>query len=357
MCRPSTGEMDNSLSAPRQERRSGKCPDGSEPVEGSQMSHSNPATDPPTSTHLPVMVQEVTELLGPVPPGLLVDLTLGGAGHARAALAAHPHLRLVGFDRDGDALVEARRRLAGFENRVEALHHARFDRAAELVAAPVSAVLADLGVSSFQLDRPDRGFSYRHDGPLDMRMDRSQPRTAADVVNTFDQATLARLITDSGERRFARRIAGRIVERRPLHTTLELAELVRGAIPAATRRTGGHPARAVFQAVRLAVNDELDVLARTLDAVVDLLAPGGRAVVLAYHSGEDRIVKYHFLTASTGGCVCPPTLPCVCGATPTVRLLNRGARKPAAAETTANRRAQSARLRACERLAKPVEVS
>lgn len=302
--------------------------------------------------HRPVMAQEVVELLEPVPPGILVDATLGGGGHAGAILAAHSRLRLVGIDRDRDALEAAAEALAGFGGRVVALHHGRFDRLAELVApgGPVSAVLLDLGVSSPQLDRSERGFSYRLDAPLDMRMDRSSGPTAADLVNASTEQELARLIAANGEHRFARRIARRIVERRPLTTTVELAEVVRDAIPAAARRTGGHPARRVFQAVRIAVNDELDVLAPALDAALDLLVPGGRCVVLAYHSGEDRIVKERFSAAATGGCVCPTNLPCVCGAVPRVRLLTRGARKPSPIEVEDNRRAESARLRACERL-------
>jgi len=310
----------------------------------------SPPPAPAPSGHHPVMVAEVVELFAPVPPGLVVDLTVGGGGHAGALLAAHEHLRLVGIDRDGDALVEAARALARFGERVVALHRARFDRVGELVEPPVSGVLADLGVSSYQLDRPARGFSYRHAGPLDMRMDQRQARTAAVVVNTLDERTLARAIAAAGEPRFARRIAGRIVAARPLATTAELAEVVRQAIPAPARRTGGHPARAVFQAVRLAVNDELAVLDPTLDAAVDLLAPRGRLVVLAYHSGEDRIVKHRFAEAASGGCTCPPGLPCGCGARPRVRLLNRGARTPSAAEVAAHPRSSSGRLRACERL-------
>lgn len=304
----------------------------------------------PPRPHAPVMATEVVELVTAAPPGLLVDLTLGAGGHAAAVLDAHPHLSLVGIDRDADALDEARAVLDRFGARVVGLHQARFDDFERLVPGPVSAVLADLGVSSMQLDRPERGFSYRHDGPLDMRADRRQARTAADVVNGADQATLARLIAASGEPRFARRIAGRIVAARPLSTTTELAEVVRAAVPAAARRTGGHPARAVFQAVRLAVNDELGVLAPTLDAAIARLVPGGRMVVLAYHSGEDRIVKARFLQAATGGCRCPAALPCRCGAVALVRLLNRGARKPSAAEQAANPRSTSARLRACERV-------
>ncbi|HET7489090.1 MAG TPA: 16S rRNA (cytosine(1402)-N(4))-methyltransferase RsmH [Acidimicrobiales bacterium] len=301
--------------------------------------------------HQPVMAAEVVDLLAAVPDGLLVDATLGGGGHAAAVLAARPGLRLVGIDRDADALEAARRRLAPFGERVVALHHARFDALPLLVEDPVSAVVLDLGVSSPQFDIAERGFSYRHEGPLDMRMDRSQRRTAADLVNGLDEHALARVLAAGGEERFAGRIARSIVARRPLATTADLVEAVKHAVPAPARRTGGHPARRVFQALRIAVNDELDVLGPAVDAAVAALAPGGRLVVIAYHSGEDRIVKDRLLEASTGGCQCPPGLPCVCGAVPVVRLLNRGARKPSAAEVAANPRAESARLRAAEKLA------
>lgn len=340
---PSPGTVEDPLSADF--LPAGTVPVGTEPVGGLRMTQ--------TFEHRPVMVDEVVALLAPVPPGVLVDATLGGAGHAGAVLRAHPGLQLVGIDRDADALAAARATLAPFGSRVLALHHARFDRLAELVTGPVSAVLLDLGVSSPQLDRPERGFSYRLEGPLDMRMDRSQGRTAGDVVNGWGEDALTRIFAASGERRFARRIARAVVAARPLADTTELAAVVRDAIPAAARRTGGHPARRVFQALRIAVNDELDALAPAVDAAVGLLAPGGRLVVLAYHSGEDRIVKERLLAAATGGCVCPPGLPCICGATPLVRLLHRGARKPSPAEVAGNHRAESARLRGCERLPAP----
>ncbi len=348
MCCPSVGRVGEPNSARSHPRCSGKYPVGAQPVEGLQMSHA--------FVHQPVMVAEVVALLADVPTGSVVDATLGGAGHARAMLEARPDLRLVGIDRDADAVAAATESLAAFGDRVVAIHHARFDAVATLVTAPVSAVLFDLGVSSPQLDQAERGFAYRCDAPLDMRMDRTQRRTAADVVNASDESTLSRLLADSGERRFARRIARRIVEARPITTTGELAEVVRSAIPAATRRTGGHPARRTFQAIRLAVNEELDVLGPALDAAIALLAPGGRCVVLAYHSGEDRIVKDRFAHAASGGCTCPSDLPCVCGAVPLVRLLNRGARKPSAGEVAANPRAESARLRACERLSTQAAV-
>ena len=215
-----------------------------------------------------------------------------------------------------------------------AIHHARFDlldeEAATIGIGPgeLSGVLFDLGVSSPQLDQAERGFSYRLDGPLDMRMNVSEGQRAADVVNGWSEDALTGLFAANGETRFARRIARAVVASRPLETTTQLAEVVRTAIPAATRRHGGHPARRSFQAIRIAVNDELDVLADALAAAIDGLAPGGRCVALSYHSGEDRLVKAAFARAVTGGCVCPPRLPCACGAVPLGRLVFRGARRP-----------------------------
>jgi 16S rRNA (cytosine1402-N4)-methyltransferase len=337
--------------------RSGRNPDGM-PVGGLQMSRND---DEPTVTgagpsfvHVPVMVDEVVALLASVPPGVVLDATVGGGGHARAILDRYPALRLIGLDQDADAVAAARRALAPYGARA-VVERARFDRLGEVLdrqgVAQLSAVLFDLGVSSPQLDRPERGFTFRVDAPLDMRMDQGGPMTAADVVNTLGERDLVRLLVDNGEGRFAGRVARAIIAARPLTTTAQLAEVVRDAIPAPARRRGGHPARRLFQGLRIAVNQELAVLPVALGQALDRLAPGGRAVVLAYHSGEDRLVKRVFSEAATGGCICPPTLPCQCGATPTVRLLTRGARKPAAAEVAANPRSESARLRAAERLA------
>jgi 16S rRNA (cytosine1402-N4)-methyltransferase len=308
--------------------------------------------------HRPVMVDEIVDLLGPVPAGTVVDATVGGGGHSRAILSAHPHLRIVGLDRDQDALVAAAEALGPFVAEQRAtLVHTRFDGLAAaldgLGVDAISGALFDLGVSSPQLDRADRGFSYRADAPLDMRMDRTEAtRTAADLVNGATVSELADLFKANGEARFAGRIASAIARQRPIATTGQLAEVVRDAIPAAARRTGGHPAKRVFQALRIAVNAELDVLPFALDAAIERLAPGGRLVVLSYHSGEDRIVKDRFLAAEGAGCTCPPRLPCVCGAAErrTFRLLHRGARKPSAAEVAANPRAESARLRTLEKL-------
>lgn len=311
-------------------------------------------SQPEAFGHRPVMVDEVVGLLTPVPPGTVVDATVGGAGHARALLEAAGHLSVLGLDRDPVAVAAAAAALAPFGDRGR-VRRSRFDRlravAEEEGLEALSGVLFDLGVSSPQLDRPERGFSHRGEGPLDMRMDPDDERTAADVVNGLPEADLARLLRTYGDERHAGRIARAIVAARPLRTTAELAEVVRDAIPAPARRRGGHPARRTFQAVRIEVNAELAVLPGALDAAVDLLAPGGRCVVLAYHSGEDRIVKDRFREAATGGCTCPPGLPCTCGAEPRVRLLKRGAWKPSADEVAANPRAGSARLRAVEKLA------
>ncbi len=299
--------------------------------------------------HLPVMLAEVVDVLRPVPPGTIVDATLGAGGHAAALLDALPAHRLIGVDRDDEALGIAGETLARFGDRVD-IRRANFDELGDVVDGPVSGVLFDLGVSSMQLDDPGRGFSYRGDGPLDMRADRRQPTTAADVVNGYDVAALARVLARHGEERFAGRVARAIVAARPVSTTGQLAEVVRDAIPAPARRRGGHPAKRTFQAIRIEVNGELATLGATIDRAIDLLVPGGRCVVLAYHSGEDRIVKDRFAEAVTGGCVCPPRLPCVCGAVPRVRLVWRGSHRPGPAELAANPRSESARLRAAEKL-------
>lgn len=310
----------------------------------------------PTSPHLPVMVAEVVNALRPVPPGPVVDATVGAGGHAAALLEALPDHTLVGVDRDDEALRRAADALARFGDRV-VLRRANFDALAGVVAdlghAAVSAVLFDLGVSSMQLDDPERGFSYRGDGPLDMRADRRQRLTAADVVNGYDEADLRRVLAIHGEERFAGRIARAIVAARPLVTTGQLADVVRDAIPAPARRRGGHPAKRSFQAIRIEVNGELATLAETVDTAIDLLVPGGRCAVLAYHSGEDRIVKARFTDAATGGCTCPPGLPCACGAVPRARLVWRGAHRPGPAELAANPRSESARLRVAEKLEIP----
>jgi 16S rRNA (cytosine1402-N4)-methyltransferase len=307
----------------------------------------------PTFAHRPVLVDLVVELFAPVPPGVVVDATVGGGGHAAALLDAHPHLSLVGLDQDPAALRAAGARLARFGDRA-VLRRARFDALVttlrELGHDSTSGTLFDLGVSSPQLDRPERGFSYRAEGPLDMRMDPSQPTTAADVVNGTDARELADILRGLGDERYAMRVARAIVAARPIETTSRLAEVVRDAIPAPARRRGGHPARRTFQALRIAVNQELDILPGAVDDALDLLVAGGRCVALAYHSGEDRIVKDRFRHAATGGWTGPPGLPPPPDIRPTVRLLRRGAWKPSPSEVAANPRAEAARARAVEKL-------
>jgi 16S rRNA (cytosine1402-N4)-methyltransferase len=303
--------------------------------------------------HLPVLLDAVVELFEPVPPGWIIDCTLGGGGHAEAILDRRSDLRLVGIDQDPTALEAASRRLARFGDRV-VLHRSRFDRLGTIMTDlrinPVSGVLFDLGVSSPQLDRAERGFSYRNDGPVDMRMDTDQPWSGADVVNGYSATELAAVLRMHGDERYADRIAAAIVAARPIESTAELAEIVRDAIPAPARRRGGHPAKRTFQAIRIEVNRELEILPEAIDTAIDLTQPGGRVVVMSYHSGEDRIVKRRMMSAATGDCTCPVGLPCVCGAVQTVKLVRVPAKMAGVEEVAANPRAESVRLRAVEKL-------
>ena len=308
--------------------------------------------------HEPVMAGEVVEVFSQAPPGTIVDATLGGGGHAEAILDSSDSFRIIGIDRDPDAVAAARTRLARFGARAS-VHHDTFDRLAgviesEGVEGDLSGVLFDLGVSSPQLDRADRGFSFRNDGPLDMRMDPEDPgsQSAADLVNTVAPEELTRMLVENGEGRIARRLTERIIAGRPYATTSELADVVSAATPAALRRRG-HPATRVFQALRIAVNEELSQLEGVLPEAISALVPEGRCVAIAYHSGEDRIVKAAFRSAETGGCACPPGLPCACGAVPIGRLQGRGARKPTREEVERNPRAESARMRVLVRVGAP----
>ncbi|MBB6172458.1 16S rRNA (cytosine1402-N4)-methyltransferase [Nocardiopsis mwathae] len=310
------------------------------------------------AAHVPVMLDRIVELLSPAlerPGAVFVDGTLGLGGHSEAMLTAHPGLRLVGVDRDTTALDRSRRRLAPFAGRVD-FAHAEYDDIPrvldDLGITEVQGVLLDLGVSSPQLDEAERGFAYSYDAPLDMRMDRTQELTAADVVNTYSAAELARILRDYGEERFAARIAHTIVRERIRHridSTRLLADLVRESIPAATRRTGGNPAKRTFQALRIEVNAELAILERTLPAAIGRLAVGGRIAVLSYHSLEDRLTKRALAALATD--TTPPDLPVpLPDAQPELRLLTRGAEQPSADESEGNPRAASARLRAAERV-------
>jgi 16S rRNA (cytosine1402-N4)-methyltransferase len=308
--------------------------------------------------HVPVLLERCVSLLAPAlsrPGAVLVDATVGLGGHSEAMLRACPSMRLVGLDRDPQALEYARNRLGGFGDRTT-LVHAVYDRLPEVLSglglARVEGVLFDLGVSSLQLDEAGRGFSYSQDGPLDMRMDQTAGVAAEQVVNSYSVPELARILREYGEERFATRIAERITAERklrPIQSSEELADIVRRAIPAATRRTGGNPAKRTFQALRIEVNDELGSLERALPAAVDALAVGGRIVVLAYQSLEDRLVKRTF--AAGARITAPVDLPVVPeSAQPRLRLLTRGAETATPDEIAANPRAASVRLRAAERI-------
>jgi 16S rRNA (cytosine1402-N4)-methyltransferase len=306
--------------------------------------------------HEPVLGDRVAEFLAPAleQGGVFVDATLGRAGHARLVLEASPRAQLVGIDRDPQSLEASRSYLAPFGERVVLVRDDFKNLAAVLERlghASVRGVLLDLGVSSPQLDEAERGFSYRNDGPLDMRMDPTDTISAHDVVNNYDQRELERVIQRGSDERFARRIARAVVAARPIAKTAELAEIVKLAVPAATRRTGGHPAKRTFQAIRIEVNRELDALDAVLPAAFDALEPGGRVAVLAYHSLEDRRVK-RAMQAEAHGCTCPPDLPiCVCGSEPRFRLLTRRPIVPSEEEIESNPRARSAKLRVAEKVA------
>jgi 16S rRNA (cytosine1402-N4)-methyltransferase len=307
--------------------------------------------------HQPVLLERAVELLRPRPGGVYLDATLGLGGHAERLLeASAPDGRVVGLDRDPAALAAAGERLAWAGERLVPVAASFADLAevaADLGLEQVDGILYDLGVSSLQLDEPARGFSYRADAPLDMRMDPTRGVTAAEVVNTYPRAELARVLRAYGEERFAGRIARFVDEarrRQPVQTTGQLVELIKAAVPAAARRTGPHPARRAFQALRIEVNRELDALAASLPQAIDLLAPGGRVVVLAYHSLEDRIVKRAFLAAAgRAGAEPPPPVP-VPPTSPRVAVLTRRPETPSPAEVAANPRAESAKLRAAEKL-------
>lgn len=327
---------------------------------------SDPRSAPTDFGHVPVLLERCVELLTPAltrhhPDGsgaVLVDATLGAGGHSERFLAAFPGLRLIGLDRDPSALEIARGRLARFGDRVT-LVHTRYDGLASALdesgcepIESVDGVLFDLGVSSMQLDQAERGFAYAKDAPLDMRMDPSSPLTAAEIVNTYDARALADILQRYGEERFARRIAEHIVRRRartPFTSTADLVALLYEAIPAPARRTGGHPAKRTFQALRIAVNDELGSLRDAIPAALDALVVGGRIVVLAYQSLEDRIVKRAFADAVSSRT--PPELPVeLPGHEPRFRSLTHGAERADATEVESNPRSAPVRLRALQRV-------
>jgi 16S rRNA (cytosine1402-N4)-methyltransferase len=309
--------------------------------------------------HLPVLAEEVIEMLQPAAGSLQIDATVGGGGHTERILeASDPDGRLLGLDADGAAIARVAQRLERFGDRL-VLRQANFRELGSVAPAAgfgaVDGLLFDLGLSSFQLADTERGFGFRAGGPLDMRFDTGRGVSAADLLATLDATELTALFRQFGEEPFAPRIARAIVEARrtaPITTAEELATLVERVAPrTAPGRRRIHPATRVFQALRIAVNEELDALSEALAVAVDLLRPGGRLVVLSYHSLEDRIVK-RFLDAERKGCICPPSVPvCVCGRTPRLRLVTRPSLTPTDAEIAANPRARSARLRAAERIA------
>lgn len=307
--------------------------------------------------HAPVMPEEVIRYLAPTSGGVYVDGTLGGAGHAAAILeASAPDGVLVGFDRDSEALRAATHKLAPYGERAKLVHANFADMATELSRLGIRMIdgfLLDLGVSSHQLDTGERGFSFQQDGPLDMRMDRSLAATAAQMVNGLAEAELADIIWKFGEERWSRRIAAHIVKARelaPILTTMQLVDIVKRAIPRAKWEERLHPATRTFQALRIAVNDELASLEKGLAAGVRLLNKGGRGVVIAFHSLEDRIVKHAFREFARG-CACPKDLPvCVCNRSPEVRILTGRAVVASEVETVSNPRARSAKLRGVEKL-------
>jgi 16S rRNA (cytosine1402-N4)-methyltransferase len=311
-----------------------------------------------TPSHVPVLLDRVVALVAPAlqqPGSVMVDATLGLGGHTEAVLERCPQARVVGIDRDTHALERSRERLAPYGERVTFVH-AVYDQIGEVLAEQgldhVDGVLFDLGVSSMQLDVRERGFAYAEDAPLDMRMNDTTGPTAADVLNEYPVEELARILKQYGEERFARRIAESVVRERakePFTGSARLVELIREAIPAPARRTGGHPAKRTFQALRIEVNDELSVLRRALPAAIEAIGVGGRVVVMSYHSLEDRLTKQAFaeVTRST----VPPDMPFVPeGSEPPLRLLTRGAEKATAEEIEQNPRAASVRLRAVERV-------
>ncbi|MBQ7625047.1 MAG: 16S rRNA (cytosine(1402)-N(4))-methyltransferase RsmH [Clostridia bacterium] len=304
-------------------------------------------------SHVPVMPDECLKALDVKPDGVYLDATTGGGGHSfLIASRLSEKGRLYCVDRDEEALSAAKKRLSGFLN--VTYIKSNFERLAAIVEEngipPLSGILFDLGVSSYQLDCAERGFSYMQDAPLDMRMDRSAGLSAYNVVNEYPAGELARVIADYGEERFSNRIAAAIEKARPIKTTSELAEIIKGAMPAAAKREKQHPAKRTFQAIRIEVNGELKAIETALNCAPDLTAKGGRIAVISFHSLEDRIVKQIFAKEAKG-CTCPPEFPvCVCGKKPRLRLITHGAVTASQKEQEENPRARSAKLRAAERI-------
>ena len=306
--------------------------------------------------HKSVLLYETVDSLNIKPDGIYVDGTLGGGGHAYEVCSRlGKHGRLIGIDQDADAIAAATKRLEPFADKVTVVR-SNYENIAsvlhDLGVEKVDGIYLDLGVSSYQLDTASRGFTYREDAPLDMRMDQRNTQTAADIVNTYSETELYHIIRDYGEDRFAKNIAKHIVQRRqekPYETTGELIETIKAAIPAKIRATGGHPAKRTFQAIRIELNHELDVLNRSIDTMIDLLNPGGRLSIITFHSLEDRIVKKRFRD-NENPCICPPEFPvCMCGRKSKGTVITRKPIVPGEEELEYNKRSKSSKLRVFER--------
>lgn len=309
-----------------------------------------------TFEHKSVLLEETIDSLNIRPDGIYVDGTLGGGGHAFEVLRRLGEKgKLIGIDQDADAIRAATERLSQFGGKVTIVRN-NYENAAEVLHSlgieKVDGIYLDLGVSSYQLDTVERGFTYREDAPLDMRMDQRNTQTAADIVNTYSESELYRIIRDYGEDKFAKNIAKHIVrarEEKPFETTGELIEVIKAAIPMKMRAVGGHPAKRTFQAIRIELNHELDVLNRSIDTMIDLLNPGGRLSIITFHSLEDRIVKTRY-RSNENPCICPPEFPvCMCGRVSRGRVVTRKPIVPTQEEIEYNKRAKSSKLRVFER--------
>ncbi|MDI9508347.1 MAG: 16S rRNA (cytosine(1402)-N(4))-methyltransferase RsmH [Clostridiales bacterium] len=305
--------------------------------------------------HKSVLLDEVIDNMNIDPRGIYVDGTLGGGGHSYEIAARLTEGRLIGLDQDEEAIQAARLRLADYSSKVSIIrsNYSEIQKVlANIQIDKVNGILLDLGVSSYQLDTPERGFSYREDAPLDMRMDNRNDKTARDIINDYSEMELYRIIKSYGEDRFAKNIAKHIVRARmdkPIETTYELNEIIKAAIPAKVRAVGGHPSKRTYQAIRIELNRELDVLKDTLNTMLDLLAPEGRLLIITFHSLEDRIVK-DFFKLNENPCTCPPSFPvCVCHKKPRGRIITRKPILPSPEELEENRRSKSAKLRIFEK--------
>lgn len=306
--------------------------------------------------HISVLYKETLDGLNIKDGGLYVDGTLGGGGHSCGILSGAKNVRLIGIDRDSEAIEAAGKRLSAFKDRITLVNRNFSDIkqiASELGIAGIDGAVLDLGVSSYQLDNAERGFSYMHDSHLDMRMNRNDKKSAYEVINSYSQNELEHIFYAYSEEKWSARVAKFIVEKRsqkPIETTFELVDIIKAAIPKGARAEGSHPAKRIFQAVRIEVNNELGILKNAVDDFAELLAPGGRLAVITFHSLEDRIIKKAFTDLATG-CVCPKSFPvCVCNRQPVVKLITKKPILPSEAEETENSRSKSAKLRVVEKL-------